>query len=340
MFITSSSSYVLLNIGFDPTHQLPKIALNLMNENVPHLEPNIKLLVAKSRVFEDLAQIIEGKPDGYTAEVVCNVIDQIIKNNREGIEYALFSKLIIAIKRVLSVEHNKIKRVHLAALARFTVYGDDHQRADLYGMDVLPTLVILLNHPDKTIVGDAVIAINNIILGGARTTDSEKVHPYLQTLDQEHLGAIEELFDIFTRSKDEPTKRNAALAIGRLYRSLPLPQRYLPIISLLKQTSKSPEQNIAWNSIGTLGYLGVNEKNHPEILKDDYVTVLVDNLYDKPDGIIHFSLSLLQTLHKVGSVSTRQIIKRNVNIKRLKELSEFKDEGVSSHAHAMLARLK
>ncbi|KAA6359028.1 MAG: hypothetical protein EZS28_045445, partial [Streblomastix strix] len=210
----------------DPGHTLQKNSLTLMRAEAPLQEQRIKMKICKAGVFEDLAQILEGKWEGYTAEVVCAIVDGLLKDNKDGLEYGLTSKMINGLKKVLSVDQSKIKKFHLAALARYTVYGSDEQRDELYKMNVLPVLAAQFTHPDKLVVADAVIAVNNLVLGGARLTDSELPHPYLETMDQRNLDGVTQLYKIFRSSTDDTTKRNAAICIGRLYKALPLPRNF------------------------------------------------------------------------------------------------------------------
>ncbi|KAA6357161.1 MAG: hypothetical protein EZS28_047312, partial [Streblomastix strix] len=130
----------------------------------PNVEPKIKLLICKAGVFEDLAQILEGNWASFTGEVVCTLVDGLLKDNKEGLEHVLTSKMINGLKKVLSIDHSKIKRVHIAALARVVICGNDEQRDELYKMNVLPSLVSQFAHPDKHVVDDAVVAMNNLVL--------------------------------------------------------------------------------------------------------------------------------------------------------------------------------
>ncbi|KAA6354759.1 MAG: hypothetical protein EZS28_049714, partial [Streblomastix strix] len=111
----------------DPTRSLFKLALDLMRKEAPNVEPKVKLLICKAGVFEDLSQILEGKWATFTAEVVCTIVDGLLKDNKEGLEHALTSKMINRLKKVLSVEPSKIKRVHAGALARVVICGTDEQ---------------------------------------------------------------------------------------------------------------------------------------------------------------------------------------------------------------------
>ncbi|KAA6388408.1 MAG: hypothetical protein EZS28_016064, partial [Streblomastix strix] len=378
----------------DPEHTLQKAALKLLLARVPHSPVSERLNIARFGVFEDLGGILGQRPEGYTSEVVCFITDNVLRDNKDAVEWALISKMIIALQRVLCADYEKIKRVHVCALARFTVHGSDQQREELYKMNVLPSFIYMLNHPDPVIVGDAVIAVNNIILGGARRTDSELRHPYFGVMsglgddekyigeidkdkdkdadgkerrtsgaspakgrgaspvrqpppyllskryEQVQLGAIDKLYEIFKGTQEPVTKQNAAICIGRLYRALPLPDRLLPIVPYMKKIANDNEDTIAWNVIGTLGYLAVNELNHHEIMREEFVKSVAKFLFRKPKGVMRFSLLLLHILHKKGSRATKEIVSSSVDYDRLEELKDHKDELVASHAKQLLAQLK
>lgn len=93
-----------------------------------------------------------------------------------------------------------LKKFHLSALARATVAANDAQRESLVqNFHFLNTFVRILACTDIMLVNDTVIALNNLILAGARRNDSETRHPFLSMMEQ--CGGIDALSVIFNNQK-------------------------------------------------------------------------------------------------------------------------------------------
>ncbi|KAA6394255.1 MAG: hypothetical protein EZS28_010217 [Streblomastix strix] len=248
----------------DAKHRLQRKALELLGAEANLCARHDRALLAESGVFEDLATTLNRAHEDYTQEICCRAVDSILRDNEPGVQYALWvadgrndyktkdkrtgvqsgvrdrdrgeqSKLVDSLVRFITKKPNvnDLSRVHAAGLARLTVHGNDEQRDQIVRMGTISTFVRLLKHDDPALCADAVVALNNIILGGARMTISSDPHPYLGEFKK--CNGVDDLFDLFLKTKEPTTKANISIALGRLHRTVKFNRRYQPIVDFLKQ---------------------------------------------------------------------------------------------------------
>ncbi|KAA6352882.1 MAG: hypothetical protein EZS28_051591, partial [Streblomastix strix] len=73
----------------DVDRRIQKLALEILLQEAPTCDPQKKLILSQSGVFEDLAGFIEERTDGVSSEVICRTMDSILKDNKEGIPFAI-----------------------------------------------------------------------------------------------------------------------------------------------------------------------------------------------------------------------------------------------------------
>ncbi|KAA6308872.1 MAG: hypothetical protein EZS28_056611, partial [Streblomastix strix] len=112
-----------------------------------------------------------------------------------------------------------------------------------------PQLLRLLSHPDNEVVRNSITSIANLLHLGTRTTPRTSDHPHFEEMTA--YSGLEKLYALFKRADiSEEIRDQAAICIGRLFRSKAIPDKFrTEIIGCLIEIVRNQDKHIKAQSV-------------------------------------------------------------------------------------------
>ncbi|KAA6388522.1 MAG: hypothetical protein EZS28_015950 [Streblomastix strix] len=157
------------------------------------------------------------------------------------------------------------------AFYQLTNPASDEIKLLLFQKNPFPGLLRLFDHTDIDVLGDAISAINNILLAGVNITPMNQPHPHFESINT--LGGVEKIFSLFRRNVSKHSKNSAAICIGQLFRAKEIVDADMlrEIIAHLKMLTNDPDDWVKTNSKFALIDLARNEVNRADIESGGFV---------------------------------------------------------------------
>ncbi|KAA6394683.1 MAG: hypothetical protein EZS28_009794, partial [Streblomastix strix] len=211
-------------------------------------------------------------PLGGTEDEKRNILEvqecdaQLIINTYENKEDNIGRRRIIqagVVESLLHIFENRelstITRIISLAFFVMTTSANDEIKLLLFQKNPYPGLLRLLDHTDILVAGDAIAAINNILIGGSNTSPITQTHPHFESMNE--IGGIEKIYALFRRNVNQHTKYSVAFCIGYLFRAKEIEDADMrrEIVAHLKLLTNDPDDYIQTNSKFALIDLARNE---------------------------------------------------------------------------------
>ncbi|KAA6395912.1 MAG: hypothetical protein EZS28_008563 [Streblomastix strix] len=220
---------------------------------------------------------------------------------------------------------NQIKRFHIGALHQIAFHGSDSHRRILADNGAIQIFIKLLDSNQDEIIGPSVSNILSILREGAQRTPATATHPYWEAIETSN--GLKKLWN------------RAVLCVGRLFRSLAVPKRYKECIQVVKELTLDNNDWMANAAVITVGNLAVSQENHEEILKDDFISKVIELLKHRSEELVGNAVHILFQFADRGTQETRELVKSQTPIKTIETITLGSYGNNSKNAKALLALL-
>ncbi|KAA6383053.1 MAG: hypothetical protein EZS28_021419 [Streblomastix strix] len=278
--IAAQSAFIAIWKKIIPQNSNKKSNDQLSKEN-QDLKSELQI-INKSSIWQLIAKVLSLKLEGNEIEQ-----QQIIQRQEEvgnlliplfisfdeiTMNKAIKSGIIEALLNILNTRDlNLIKDTFITAFETPTVYSSNNNILMYYfNLHPYPVLLRLFNHPNVAVVHGSIIAINNILTSGI-TSQISQPHQHSELMLE--CDGINKIFALFQQTEIEETKNQAAICIGRLFKSREIENRQMrsEIIAHLKTMINNDNQFEKNESRFSLKYLAQNAVNRAEIEADGFI---------------------------------------------------------------------
>ncbi|KAA6395534.1 MAG: putative AGC family protein kinase [Streblomastix strix] len=211
-----------------------------------------------------------------TSSYALNYLAQNTVNRSEIVKYIDLKKIEQDLKQAVNgnEQQKELSQITLGysdAFCDLTAPSSDEVKQQIYNKNPYPALVRLLEHSNVEIVKSIIVSINNILLGGTKTTPDTQPHPHFNSFQA--CDGIQQIYSLFQQNRDKETKDRAAICIGILFRAKEIKDKQMgkDIIGHLKTLVTDSDDWMKNESKWELRGLAQNAVNKADIEAEGFV---------------------------------------------------------------------
>ncbi|KAA6389993.1 MAG: hypothetical protein EZS28_014477, partial [Streblomastix strix] len=270
----------------------------------------------------------------------CQILENIVIDNQSCADNVLQSGIIDVILSIInSIFLNQIQMVLLSPLFEFIEICNTKQKLSFVDKGFIPTMHRLLDSPDELCVNMAVSMIERILHASSILSTQGQETQIKGIIEQD--GTIDKLVDVLMNDeyKDEEINEKAALAIGQAFKACAIPVGYRSeVILTIKRITNHEDLYMSSVGIHVLAGLAECPENHEDIISADYQSDISKFISQKYDLIVDYALQLVLNILSHGKADSKTIetAKSILPLKRIRELSQYRDPIISENAKLLI----
>ncbi|KAA6387839.1 MAG: hypothetical protein EZS28_016632, partial [Streblomastix strix] len=199
-----------------------------------------------------------------------------------------------------------------------------------------PSILRLLRSSDLEVLQSVYYLIVIDFAEGADSAKENSPNPLFEEISE--CGGIEIIFDLFQRNLNYDSKNNSAKLLAMLFMNQEFSSELMrkeivnyfinPLIN-----SNSDELKIEELSLRFIARIA---GNHAEILKDDFIAQAIQVTSNSSES---FLLDFLEIIIDAGTEQTREQIKQEFSVAKIKDLYQHKDSNIKEKTQQLMSKI-